>query len=459
MTNYTDKKDTIVAIATASGRSALAIVRLSGMDSFKIANTIFKGNELKNRIVCYGHIIDNGSIIDEVNIVYMKSPRTYTGEDTVEIYCHGSMYVAQRIVETAVKNGARLALPGEFTKTAFLNGKLDLSQAEAVIDIINSSTKSAKDIAINQLSGRLKNSITKLIVKLTRAIAQIEVTVDYPEEDIEDITIDQSLEAVNNVLEYINNAIAQSERGKIFKSGIRCAIVGQPNVGKSSLMNAILGESRAIVTSVAGTTRDTLESHIDISGIEVILTDTAGIRESGDFVEKIGVDRAYAAAENSHLVLFVLDMSRNIDKKDVELYNHINSKPHIIVLNKEDVTLKDFEKQLSELNTDNTKNIVTISASEGKGIHVLEDKMIELFNKDSDIMPGEIELSNIRHINAISKAKQSLILAKQTLEMRMPVDLAVTDLRDALHALGEITGENVDENVINTIFSEFCVGK
>ena len=459
MINYNDKTDTIVAIATASGKGAIAIVRLSGKDSLSIANAIFRGAPLKNRVMTYGYIADDENMIDEVNIVYMQAPKTYTGEDTVEIFCHGSMYVAQRIVETAVKNGARLALPGEFTKTAFLNGKLDLSQAEAVIDVINSSTRSAKDMALNQLSGRLKNSITELMYLLTRCIASIEVTVDYPEEDIEDITIDQSLQTVNEVLEYVNSAIAQSERGKIFKSGIRCAIVGQPNVGKSSLMNAILGESRAIVTSVAGTTRDTLEAHIDIAGVEVILTDTAGIRESGDFVEKIGVDRAYEAAENAHLILFVLDMSKNIDKRDIELYNHINSKPHIIVLNKEDVTIPDYERQLSDFNTDHTKNIVTISASESKGIHILEDKIIELFNKDSNISPGEIELSNIRHIDAIKRAYQSLNMAKQTLTERMPVDLAVTDLRDALHALGEITGENVDEDVIDTIFSEFCVGK
>lgn len=459
MINYNEKSNTIVAIATANGKGAIAIVRLSGKDSLQIANAIFRGSTLKDRVVTYGHIIDNKQVIDEVNIVYMQAPKTYTGEDTVEIYCHGSMYVAQRIVETAVKNGARLALPGEFTKTAFLNGKLDLSQAEAVIDVINSSTKSAKDMALNQLSGRLKHSITNLMEMLIRCIAQIEVTVDYPEEDIEDVTIDHSIEIVNDVLEYVNKAIYESERGKIFKSGIRIAIVGQPNVGKSSLLNAILGESRAIVTSVAGTTRDTLEAHIDIDGVEVILTDTAGIRESSDTVEKIGVNRAYEAAQIAHMVLFVLDMSKNIDVKDIELYTHIISKPHIIVLNKEDVTIKDFKKQLSELNTDHTKNIVTISASEAKGIRQLEDKIIELFNKDSDISPGEIELSNIRHIDAIKRAQQSLITSKQTLENRLPVDLAVTDLRDALHALGEITGENVDEEVINTIFSEFCVGK
>lgn len=459
MKNYNDKQDTIVAVATANGKGAIAIVRLSGCDSLPIANAIFTGNTLRDRVVTYGHIVDKKQVIDEVNIVYMQAPKTYTGEDTVEIYCHGSMYVAQRIVEVAVKNGARLALPGEFTKTAFLNGKLDLSQAEAVIDIINSSTRSAKDMALNQLSGRLKQSIMNLMKQLTGCIAQIEVTVDYPEEDIEDATIDQSIETVSQVLEYVDKAIAQSERGKIYKSGIRCAIVGQPNVGKSSLLNAILGESRAIVTPIAGTTRDTLEAHIDIAGVEVILTDTAGIRESGDFVEKIGVDRAYEAADSAHMILFVLDMSKNIDKKDIDLYNHIVSKPHIIVLNKEDVTIDDFEQQLSNLNTDHTKNIVTISASNSSGIHILEDKIIELFNKDSDISPVEIELSNVRHIDAMQKAQQSLQIARQTLQNRMPVDLAVIDLRDALHALGEITGENVDEYVINTIFKEFCVGK
>ncbi|MEX1376709.1 MAG: tRNA uridine-5-carboxymethylaminomethyl(34) synthesis GTPase MnmE [Eubacteriales bacterium] len=459
MKNYMDKTDTIVAIATASGKAAIAIVRLSGDESLQIASAIFRGSALKDRKMTYGYIADGDNKIDEVNIVYMKAPKTYTGEDTVEIYCHGSMFVAQRIVEAAVKNGARLALPGEFTKTAFLNGKLDLSQAEAVIDVINSSTKSAKDMALNQLSGRLKNSINSLIHLLTRCIAQIEVTVDYPEEDIEDVTIDHSLEIVNEVLEYVNDALAQSERGKIYKSGIRCAIVGQPNVGKSSLLNAILGESRAIVTSVAGTTRDTLEAHVDIAGVEVILTDTAGIRKSEDFVEKIGVDRAYAAAESAHIVLFVLDMSKNIDEKDIDLYNHIKSKPHIIVLNKEDATLTDYEKQLSHLNTDNTKNIVTISAADGKGINVLEEKVIELFNADSDISADEIELSNVRHVDAIKRAQTSLMKAKDTLSNRLPVDFAVVDLRDALHALGEITGENVDEDVINTIFSEFCVGK
>ncbi len=459
MKSYNANKDTIVAIATANGKSAIAAVRLSGKDSLAVTSAVFKGNSLKNRVMTYGYIYDGKTKIDEVNAVYMKAPKTYTGEDTVEIYCHGSMYVAQKIVEACLRHGARLAMPGEFTKTAFLNGKLDLSQAEAVIDVINADTKSAKDVALNQLSGRLKSSITHLIKMLTRCIAQIEVTVDYPEEDIEDITIDQSLEIVKEVLEYTNKALAESERGKIFKSGIRCAIVGQPNVGKSSLLNAILGESRAIVTSVAGTTRDTLEAHVDISGIEVILTDTAGIRESQDFVEKIGVDRAYKAAENAHIVLFILDMSRNIEKKDIELYNHIKSKPHIIVLNKEDATIKNYEIQLTELNTDHTNNIITVSASEGRNIHKLEEKLMEIFNADSSVLPNQVELSNIRHIDAVARAQQSLTMAKNTLLQRLPVDLAVTDLRDALHALGEITGENVDEDVIDTIFSEFCVGK
>jgi len=459
MINNQTYDDTIVAVATAAGKSAIAIVRLSGKDSLKIARSIFKGNDLKDRVMAYGHIADNDNIIDEVNIVYMKAPKTYTGEDTVEIYCHGSMYIAQRIVEAAVKNGARLAQPGEFTKTAFLNGKLDLSQAEAVIDVINSSTKSAKDIALNQLSGRLKGSIAELTTLLTKCVARIEVTVDYPEEDIEDLTIDESLETVDTVINYVEKLLLQSERGKVFKTGLRCAIVGQPNVGKSSLLNAILGESRAIVTPIAGTTRDTLETHIDISGVEVILTDTAGIRKSEDIVEKIGVDRAYQAAENAQILLFVLDMSRNISHEDIDLYNNIKSKPHIIVLNKEDATIKDYNKQLDELNTDNTCNIVTISASSGKGISSLENKIIELFNKDSSILPSEIELSNIRHIDAVKRAEKSLLMARETLKSRVPVDMAVVDLKDALHALGEITGANVDEDVLDTIFSEFCVGK
>lgn len=459
MKNYNENQDTIVAIATPNGKSAIAAVRLSGKDSLAIVSAVFKGSPLKNRVMTYGYIYDDETKIDQVNTVYTEAPKTYTGEDTVEIFCHGSMFVAQRIVETCVKHGARLALPGEFTKTAFLNGKLDLSQAEAVIDVINADTKSAKDVALNQLSGRLKNSISHLLKMLTRCIAQIEVTVDYPEEDIEDVTIDHSIEIVNEVLGYTSKALSESERGRIFKSGIRCAIVGQPNVGKSSLLNAILGESRAIVTSVAGTTRDTLEAHVDISGIEVILTDTAGIRESQDFVEKIGVDRAYKAAENAHIVLFVLDMSRSIEKKDIELYNHIKLKPHIIVLNKEDATINDYDKQLAKLNTDHTNNIITVSASEGRGISQLENKIMEIFNHDSSASPNEIELSNVRHIDAIMRAQKSLNMAKQTLQERMPVDLAVVDLRDALHSLGEITGENVDEDVINTIFSEFCVGK
>ncbi|MBN2879270.1 MAG: tRNA uridine-5-carboxymethylaminomethyl(34) synthesis GTPase MnmE [Clostridia bacterium] len=459
MINNQNYDDTIVALATAAGKSAIAIVRLSGKDSLKIARSIFKGSELNDRVMAYGHIADNENIIDEVNIVYMKAPKTYTGEDTVEIYCHGSIYIAQRIVETAVKNGARLALPGEFTKTAFLNGKLDLSQAEAVIDVINSSTKSAKDVALNQLSGRLKSSISELTSLLTKCIARIEVTVDYPEEDIEDLTIDESLETVDIVINYVKKLLLQSERGKVFKNGLRCAIVGQPNVGKSSLLNAILGESRAIVTPIAGTTRDTLETHIDISGVEVILTDTAGIRKSEDFVEKIGVDRAYQAAENAQIILFVLDMSRNISNEDIELYNNIKSKPHIIVLNKEDATITDYYMQLEELNTDNTNNIVTISASSGKGISNLEDKIIELFNEDSSLLPSEIELSNVRHIDAVHRAEKSLLMARDTLQSRVPVDMAVVDLKGALLALGEITGANVDEDVIDTIFSEFCVGK
>lgn len=454
---YDNTQDTIVAIASANGKGAIAIVRLSGKGSLQIANAIFEGSQLKNRMLAYGYIVDGDKKIDQVNIVYMQAPKTYTGQDIIEIYCHGSIFVAKNIVNVAIGNGARLALPGEYTKRAFLNGKIDLSQAEAVADIINATTQSANDTALNQLSGRLRQSMYTLMDMLTKCIAHIEVTVDYPHEDIEDTTIQSSLATVNKVLAYVDKAIVQSERGKIYRTGIRCAIIGQPNVGKSSLLNAILGESRAIVTSIAGTTRDTLEAHIDISGIEVIITDTAGIRKGTNDVEVIGVERAYDAASNAHIVLYVLDMSQEISDEDITLYNHIKHTPHLIVLNKGDITIKNYDNQLNKLKCN--EKIIRISALKNIGISALEDEIVSLINDKDYVLPSETELSNLRHIRAITKAKESLLIAKETLTKNMPVDLAVVDIKDALYALGEITGDNVDEDVINTIFSEFCVGK
>ncbi len=290
---------------------------------------------------------------------------------------------------------------------------------------------------------------------LTKQIARIEVTVDYPTEDIEELTNRESVELIDRCLEYVNSALDTAERGKIFKNGIRCAIVGQPNVGKSSLLNAILGESRAIVTNIAGTTRDTLEVHVDMLGVEVVLIDTAGIHETEDVVEKIGVERAIESIQNAHIVLFVLDMSQLPNEKDIKLYNEVHDKEHIFILNKSDVQNDEFIKYASE--HFDLSEALTVSSQDGTGISELEERLVSRVTNDA--MPEQMELSNVRHIDAISKARESLTKAKDTLNMGMPVDLAVVDLRDALDFLGEITGSNVDEDVINSIFSDFCLGK
>lgn len=449
--------DSIVAIATASGKGAIAIVRMSGDDVLGVAQKIFKGKKLENRVMTYGYIVDDSKQIDEVMAVYLEGPKTYTGEDCVEIYCHGSTIATKNIVTLAIDNGARLAQPGEFTKRAFFNGRIDLSQAEAVADVINANTQSASDMALNQLSGRLKENVTKLMDILTKQIAHIEVTVDYPHEDIEEQTAMAALKDVETALVYVEKAISQSERGKIYRNGIRCTIIGQPNVGKSSLLNAILGESRAIVTATAGTTRDTLESHIDIAGIEVIITDTAGIRESNDDIEKIGVDRAYEAIKSSHLILLMLDASKPVDEKDLGLYNEIKDKPHLIVLNKADISSDEFTESIKGI--DEIEDAIKTSALKSEGIDILENAIVKLIEGENGVTPAETELSNVRHIEAMKRAKRSLDIAKETLTSGMPVDLAVVDLRDALHALGEITGASVDEDVINSIFCDFCVGK
>lgn len=455
--NDIQSTDTIAAVATAQGVGAIAIVRMSGDDVKDIMGRIFHGRPLEDHQMVYGKIVRNGEIADEVMACYMQSPRSYTGEDTVEIYCHGSIVTTRAVLQAALEQGARMAQPGEFTKRAFLNGKLDLSQAEAVADVINATTQSAVDTALNQLSGRLKQSVNQIMDVLVKQIAHIEVTVDYPQEDIEEQTAQAALHAVENALEKINHALQQADRGRIYRNGIRCAIIGQPNVGKSSLLNALLGEARAIVTPVAGTTRDTLEAHVDMGGIEVIIHDTAGIRDSGDDVERIGIQRAYGAAENAQLILMVIDSAKPVDDLDVKLYQDIRHKPHVIILSKGDLdaltTAADVSQRLGEA------PVILTSANEGAGIRQLEQSIVHLIEGEDGLLPRETELSNVRHIDAMNRARAALAMAQDTLASGQPVDLAVVDLRNALDILGEITGDSVDEQIIDSIFRDFCLGK
>ncbi|MBO8435262.1 MAG: tRNA uridine-5-carboxymethylaminomethyl(34) synthesis GTPase MnmE [Tyzzerella sp.] len=461
----TSLDDVIVAISTPAGSGGIGIVRMSGNGSIDIADKVFKGvkgvklKDKKSHTVSYGNIydIDGKTIVDEVLVTVMKAPNTYTKDDVVEVNCHGGPVVVKKILEVLLNSGARLAEAGEFTKRAFLNGRIDLSQAEAVIDVINSKTDMSRQSAVGRLEGRLKEAVHSIRDKLLDMIASIEVAIDYPEHDIEEETYNNMYKASEEVLVDIEKLLSTADRGKIAQEGIETVILGKPNVGKSSLLNRFLEEDRAIVTDIPGTTRDTVEEFMNIDGIPVKIVDTAGIRETGDIVEKMGVSKSKDYAKKADLVLMMLDSSRQLDNEDIEILEFIKDKKSIIILNKSDLDSKLSKEKLMEYVKED--DIISLSVKENKGINELTDRIKDMFMSGDVNISDEVVIGNVRHKNSLYSAKESIKKAMMTIETRMPEDFISMDLQDALKYLGEITGESVDEEIIDRIFSRFCLGK
>lgn len=457
--------DTIAAISSAIGEAGIGIVRMSGNESLSIANKIFRGKSIEklmdvnNRQLTYGHIVnpEDNSIVDEVLIVYMKSPYTYTREDIVEIYCHGGAISVKKVLELLLENGARLAEPGEFTKRAFLSGRLDLSQAEAVIDLIRAKTDKSYDVSLNQLEGNLSSKIGDIQEILLKMLAHIEVSIDFPEEDIEEVTYDELKDKAKVILYMIENLISTADKGKILRDGLNTVILGKPNVGKSSLLNAILRENRAIVTDVPGTTRDIIEEYVNIEGIPLKIVDTAGIRDTEDLVEKIGVDRAKEVVEEADLIIAVFDASRNITEEDKQIIELVKKKKSIILLNKTDLPNVYDSEYLSDIL--NGKEVINTSIAKGEGIDILEKTIVDMFYSGGVEVKDEVLVTNVRHKNQLLKARKNIIDAIDGLNSSMPLDCIEVDIKNCWTNIGEISGDTVSEDILDKIFSEFCIGK
>lgn len=455
--------DTIAAIATSVGEGGIGIIRISGGSALKIADSIFRGKnnrslgDIKSYTMRYGHIIDSnkGEVIDEVIISFMKGPKSFTAEDTIEINCHGGVLATNRVLQEVIKAGARLAEPGEFTKRAFLNGRIDLSQAEAVIDIIRAKTELSMKSAVAQAEGRISQEIKKLRHNLLEIIAHIEATVDFPEDDLEEATSQLTSEKLSSVLMKVNMLLASADEGKIIREGLSTVIVGKPNVGKSSLLNSLLMENRAIVTEIPGTTRDVIEEYMSIEGVPIKIIDTAGIRTTEDLVEKIGVERSKEKIKQADLIILMLDVSRELDHEDLEIINFIKDSKYIVLLNKSDLPRRLNSVELSILKSE---FIIEISAFTGEGINELKSAIKHLFFK-GEISSDNAMITNIRHKQALITAQKSCILALEALNNTAAIDLASIDVRNAWTALGEISGETLEEDIIDKIFSEFCIGK
>ena len=456
------KTDTIAAIATAMSSSGIGIVRISGEEAVLVADRIFemknhkKLSEMPTHTIHYGHIHDEDEVIDEVMVLLMRGPKSYTREDTVEIDCHGGVYVMKRILETVIRHGARPAEPGEFTKRAFLNGRIDLSQAESVIDVIYSKNDFALKSSLSQLSGSVSEKIRDIRGTVLHEIAFIESALDDPEHISLEGYPEQLSEIVSGVADKIEKLLANSDNGKMLKEGISTVIVGKPNAGKSSLLNTLVGEEKAIVTDIAGTTRDVLEEQINLNGVLLNVIDTAGIRDTEDVVEKIGVERAKKYLKDADLVIYVVDTSTALDENDAEIMELLRDRHAIILLNKSDLeqitTVEDVRKHLD-------KTMIPISAKEQTGIDALEKEIKEMFFSGKVTFNDEVYITNIRQKTALQEALRSLKLVQQSIEDDMPEDFYSIDLMNAYEELGTIIGEAVEDDLVNEIISKFCMGK
>lgn len=453
--------DTIAAIATPIGEGGISIIRVSGENALEIVNKIFRGanlNKVASHTIHYGHIIDyaNKDVVDEVLVTVMLAPKTFTRENTVEVSCHGGLLVTEKILQLILDNGARMATPGEFTKRAFINGRIDLTQAESIMDIIEAKTDRARQVAIKQLEGGLLFEIRKLRQELLNTMAHEEVNIDYPEYDMDDVTSKEMYDKAHQVIKEIDKLLATAQEGKVVRSGLATAIVGRPNVGKSSLLNYLSKEEKAIVTSIAGTTRDTLEEYVSLKGILLKLIDTAGIRQTDDIVEKIGVERSKRAITESDLVLLLINSSEELTEEDQKLLELTQDKKRIIILNKADQVAKITKKDIQKI-TDSP--IVTISVLKKQNMIGLEEAIKSLFLQGITDSKSEVMVTNQRQNDLLRKAKQSLIEAIEAINDNMPLDLVQIDLKEAWDSLGEITGDTAPDELITQLFSKFCLGK
>ena len=452
---------TIAAISTAPGIGGIGIIRMSGENCFEILNKFFKQknpqsiDKIKGYTIKFGHIVNGDEIVDEVLVSYFKAPKSYTAENMCEINSHGGIVVMNKILDLCIRNGAEIAEPGEFTKRAFLNGRMDLSQAEAVIDVINAKTDKEAKISLEQLEGNLSEKITKIRKIVISVMADIEATIDYPEYDLEEVTNAKILKVLDEVDILLDSLEKSFYNGKILREGISTAIIGRPNAGKSSLLNLILNEERAIVTDIEGTTRDTIEEYISIDGVPLKIIDTAGIRNASDEVERIGVQKAIEIAKKSDVVTAIFDVSRELNKEDEEILSLLEDKNSIILLNKIDLDRKVSLEKIKSVN----KPIVEISTKTREGLEELYSEISKLFKLKEIANDGETIVSNVRHKNIILNSRRNLDKARETIRMNMPIDMISTHLKEILEELGKITEETVTEDVIAEIFSKFCLGK
>ena len=457
--------DTIAAISTAPGEGAIGIVRISGDLAISIASSIYQCGtkqleEQKTHTIHYGHIVDpkSGEVYDEVMVSVLRAPKTFTREDIVEINCHGGIVAINRVLQLVLRMGARLAEPGEFTKRAFLNGRIDLSQAEAVMDLIRAKTDKSMQLAMRQLDGQLSHLIQNLRQEILNTLAQVEVNIDYPEyDDVEEMTLQLLREKTQQVLQGIRTLLNTASQGKILRDGLKTAIVGRPNVGKSSLLNVLLREEKAIVTDIAGTTRDTIEEYVNVRGVPLQLIDTAGIRETDDVVEKIGVERSRKALKEADFVLLLLNQSETLQEEDIRLLETTKGMKRIILFNKTDLPSKLSTEDIAPYAQE--EEIVTTSMLNKEGIDQLEEKIAGYFFQGQMNERDATYLSNTRHIALLEKAEQALVEVQNGIEMEMPVDLIQIDFTRAWDLLGEITGDSVQDELLTQLFSQFCLGK
>ena len=450
---------TIAAISSATGEAGIGIVRLSGKDAFEIANKVFVPfgeNAIQNRKMTYGHIKEDSQTIDEVLVAYMKGPKTYTREDMVEIYTHGGIIAVRKVLSILLRKGASPAGPGEFTKRAFLNGRLDLSQAEAVIDMIQAKTERAYDASLDQLEGSLQRKIFEIRQELLDILAHIEYSINFLEEGQEELDNSIIKEKGGKALESLRKLYDSANQGKIVREGIVTAIVGKPNVGKSSLLNALIRENKAIVTDIPGTTRDIIEEYIDLGGFALKIVDTAGIRETEDVVESMGVDKSIENAKKADLVLAVFDLSRPLSEEDQQILGLLENKKGIVVLNKTDL---DPQWEKEDLKLSEEVPILELSVLEGRGIEDLENKILDLFYEGEIHQKSDVLVTNVRHRDLIEKSMESLERVLQDYDLGITIDLLEVELHQTWSTLGEITGETIEDDILDKIFKEFCVGK